>query len=242
MNGATYRAYRFFWRGLDLLFPPVCGGCGQPGARWCARCDAKAKRLAPPWCPSCGMPSPGGEICSRCREHPPALQAFRSWAFFDGPVRNALHRIKYRRDIALADALTLQMLKTYRAHLAWQVDAVLPVPLSRQRLQERGYNQAALFALPLALALGTSYRPAALRRVRHTRSQVELSWEQRQENVAGAFIAAPDDVSGKTILLVDDVITTGATLNACASALRSAGARTVYAFSVARTPLRSAAP
>ena len=242
MNEAVYRAYRFLWQSLDLLFPPECGGCGRRGERWCARCDADAERLAPPWCPSCGMPSPRGEVCSRCREHPPAWQALRSWAFFGGPVRNALHRIKYHRDIALADVLTLQMLKTYRTHLTWQVDVVLPVPLSRRRLRERGYNQAALFALPLALALGVSYRPATLRRVRHTRSQVGLSWEQRQENVAGAFLASPHAASGKTVLLVDDVVTTGATLNACASALRSAGARRVYAFSVARTPPQSAAP
>ncbi len=188
------------------------------------------------------MPTPDGEICLRCREHPPVLQAFRSWAFFDGPVRNALHRIKYRRDIALADALALQMLKMYRTYLNWNVDVVLPVPLSSQRLRERGYNQAALFALPLALGLDVPYRPKTLQRVRHTRSQVDLSWGERRKNVAGAFAASSDGVSGKTILLVDDVITTGATLNACASALLAAGARAVYAFSVARTPLRSAAP
>jgi ComF family protein len=134
------------------------------------------------------------------------------------------------------------MLNAYRTYLNWEIDVVFPVPLSRRRLRERGYNQAALFALPLALGLNVPYRPKALRRVRHTRSQVDLSWGERRENVSGAFAASSDDVSGKTILLVDDVITTGATLNACASALLSAGARAVYAFSVARTPLRSAAP
>ncbi len=242
MNEAVYRAYRLLWQGLDLVFPPVCGGCGKPGRRWCEACNSSAERLRPPWCPSCGMPSPGGAVCDRCRQHPLRLSALRSWAFFSGSVRQALHRVKYRGDLPLAEALTVPMLETYRTHLDWSVDVVIPVPLSRQRRQARGYNQAALFALPFALALGASYRPAALRRVRHTQSQVNLSWQERQQNVSGAFAASASAVAGRSVLLVDDVVTTGATLNACASALLSAGAQTVYAFTAARAPLRSVTP
>ncbi len=111
---------------------------------------------------------------------------------------------------------------------------VIPVPLSAKRLRERGYNQAAQFALPLALALGARYRPSGVRRIRHTVSQVKLSWQERQDNVTGAFYANPRLVAGQKILLIDDVVTTGATISACATALLDAGARNVYALSVAR--------
>ncbi len=185
---------------------------------------------------------PRMEVCRRCREHPPAFEQLRSWALFEGPVRAALHRIKYRRDLPLADALAASLVGLYRSTLQWHLDMVVPVPLSARRRRERGYNQASLFAFPLALALRLPYRPAALERRRHTRSQVDLSWRERQQNVAGAFQAHPAAVSGKSILLVDDVATTGATLNACAAALQAGGARSVYALTVARAVARFAKP
>jgi len=237
-----YAAYRAVWRGVDWLFPPVCGGCGSPGARWCAECAAQTRRLTPPWCPRCGEPAPGAALCRRCQELPPAFEQLRSWALFEGPVRAALHRIKYRRDLPLADALAASLVELYRSTLQWHLDMVVPVPLSAQRRRARGYNQAALFAFPLALALGLSYRPAALERTKHTRSQVDLSWRERRRNVAGAFQANPAAVSGQHILLVDDVATTGATLNACAAALQAGGARSVYALTVARAVARFAKP
>ncbi len=179
---------------------------------------------------------PGAEdiLCPRCETRPPVLKQLRSWAAFSGPLRRALHRIKYRRDMALADTLTVSLATFYRNALQWHLDMVIPVPLSARRRKERGYNQAALFALPFALALRLPYRPRALERIRHTRSQVDLSWRERQQNVAGAFRAVPKHVAGKDVLLMDDVATTGATLNACAAALHEAGARAVYALTVAR--------
>jgi len=117
---------------------------------------------------------------------------------------------------------------------AWKVDLVVPVPISLSRRSERGYNQAALLARPITLCFGLEYRPQALEKSRETRSQVGLSLEERQTNVHGAFFAEHRIVEGKNILVVDDVTTSGATLNACAQALRLAGAKEVYCLTLAR--------
>ena len=126
-------------------------------------------------------------------------------------------------------------------NLEWPVSMVLPIPLSLSRQMERGYNQAALIARPLALALGLTYAPKALARWRDTRSQVGLSREQRCENVSGVFRAARGLVRGRTILLIDDVATTGSTLSSAAEALLVDGALQVYAFTAARAGSTAAA-
>jgi ComF family protein len=120
----------------------------------------------------------------------------------------------------------------------WDVDVITPVPLGLARLVQRGYNQSALLARPLALALGVRYYPQSLRRSRETRSQVGLSAAQRKENVIGAFEARSDLVSGRNILVVDDVTTSGATLEACAVALFDAGALKVFGLTLARAVLK----
>lgn len=242
MTAVWYGVYRTVWRALDGIFPPTCAGCGAPGTRWCATCAGQVQPLSPPLCRRCGTPCREEGICSRCKEQPPAFKQLRSWAVFAGPLRTALHHIKYRRDLALADALAVSLIDFYQRTLQWHLNMVIPVPLSARRRKERGYNQAGLFALPLALALQIPYKPQALERIRHTRSQVDLSWRERQQNVAGAFRAVPSQVTGKDVLLIDDVATTGATLNACATALYEAGARTVYALTVARAVSHTQSP
>ncbi len=157
----------------------------------------------------------------------------RSWLVFEGPIRRALHTLKYRRNVTLGDALAKYLVE-YVTVLGWSVDLVVPVPLGRQRMYERGYNQVGLVASPLAALLGWRYSSQVLARVRETRSQVGLSVAERKENVAGAFRANAVPASGKTILLMDDVATTGATLVSCADALLKAGAQTVYALTLAR--------
>ena len=191
----------------------------------------------------CGAPLPDvlaekDGLCGRCRQHPPAFDAARSWAVMEGSVRQALHRLKYHRDLALAETLAAILLGMVRS-LGWQVEAVMPVPLGRARQQERGYNQAALLAFPLALGLHVPYRGGVLVRVRETRSQVGLTAAERRRNVAGAFgVRRPAAVAGRGVLLVDDVMTTGATLDAAAAALKASGARQVFAVTVARAVLR----
>jgi competence protein ComFC len=157
----------------------------------------------------------------------------RSWVVYEGPIRHAIHALKYRRNVALGDALA-PSLAGYVRELGWQADLVVPVPSGRQRMKVRGYNQVALLAKPLAGILGWRYLPQALQRVRETRSQVGLSAQERRENISGAFRGDLDRVSGKAILLMDDIATTGSTLAECSNALVKAGAKYIYALTLAR--------
>ena len=157
----------------------------------------------------------------------------RSWAAFDSPVQNALHTMKYRRNIGLGDMIAAQMTDFFRS-LQWHVQAIIPVPLGKKRLKERGYNQTALVARPLAHEVGVEYMPKALRKTRETRSQVGLTVSQRHENVHNAYEADPELVKHKSILLMDDVATTGSTISACTESLLSAGAQEVYVLTIAR--------
>ena len=157
----------------------------------------------------------------------------RSWAVFDSPVQNALHAMKYRRNIGLGESFAAQMAEFVRS-LGWQTDILMPVPLGKNRLKERGYNQVALVARPLAYEVGLGYNPNALWKARETRSQVGLTISQRQENVDGAYQADAHAVKDKSVVLMDDVATTGSTILACTAALLMAGAKEVYAITIAR--------
>jgi len=141
--------------------------------------------------------------------------------------------MKYRRNIGLGEAFAIHMTDFIKS-LGWSVDILIPVPLGRKRLKERGYNQVALVARPLAYAVGLDYGPSALWKQRETRSQVGLSVSQRRENVSGAYQADPRIVGRKSVVVMDDVATTGSTILACADALLSAGAKEVYAITIAR--------
>ncbi len=230
----SYRYYHLLWAALDLLFPPLCGGCQAPGSRWCPDCAARVQHPAEPVCQACGMPvGSEGSLCSDCRAARPRFHALRSWSVFEDPVRSALHRLKYRRDVGLGEALAPQLVACLES-LHWPIDLVVPVPLGRKRRAERGYNQVNLIARPLAMAMGLAYATDALERSHETRSQVGLTRAQRQQNVRNAFSAGRRRVNGRVVLVVDDVATTGSTLASCAEALFAAGARDVFAFTVSR--------
>jgi len=229
----AYRLYCVLWTAIDWLYPPACGGCNQRGARWCENCMRSVQTLPVTICPVCGEVQDCQEICAGCRADPPWYTAVRAWGVFEGNLRNAIHRLKYRNNIPLAEALARPMI-AYLRQLAWPVDLVTPIPLGTARLRERGYNQAELLARPMAWACNIEFHPSAVKRARETRSQVGLTAQQRKQNVSGAFEAWHHLVTGRNVLLVDDVATTGATMNACAAALRAAGARSVYGLTLAR--------
>jgi competence protein ComFC len=157
----------------------------------------------------------------------------RSWAVFDSPIQEALHTLKYRRNSGIGDPIACQMVDFVRS-LDWKVELLTPVPLGKKRLKERGYNQVGLVARPLAYKLGLQYAPHGVWKSRETRSQVGLTISQRRENVQDAYQADVNVVNRKSILLMDDVATTGSTLQSCTDALLSAGARAVYALTIAR--------
>lgn len=232
MANWKYALYRSLWAALDLIFPPVCGGCRRRGSRWCADCQARIQVLSGVLCDVCGLPQEKSGICETCLKNKPHFHALRAWTVFEEPVQSALHKLKYRRDISLGEAIAFQMIPFVKT-LNWQMDMIVPVPLGRQRIKERGYNQVAMIAKPLAMALEVRYAPNELVRTKETRSQVGLSRAERRSNVRGVFQAGKG-VKGRTILIMDDVSTTGSTLSAGAEALYSAGAETVYAFTVAR--------
>ncbi len=228
-----YWLIQWMWAGLDWLFPPLCGGCNQAGNRWCPDCQEQVRTIPEPVCRTCGVPIIHPGQCSACKLSPPQYTMLRSWLVFEGPIRNALHKLKYRQNMALGEALA-KNLAEYVGTLGWNVDLVVPVPLGKERIKDRGYNQVGLVAMPLALINSWRYRPKALVRTRETRTQVGLSIIERKENVLGAFRGDPALVNEHKVLLMDDVATTGATLSSCAAALMDAGAKEVYALTLAR--------
>jgi competence protein ComFC len=234
----AYRIYRWLWSGLDWLYPPLCGGCGSKGERWCPSCQVATRVLGEDVCSICGGNLNASGLCRRCAVSRPHFDQLRSWAEYGGPLRHAIHRLKYSRDMSLGEALARPMVACFQSQ-AWPVDLILPVPLGLARLAQRGYNQATLLARPIALAMNLPFRPSGLERQRETRSQVDLSAEQRWTNVSGAFHADPGVVRGKRVLVVDDIATSCATLDACAIALREAGAEAVYCLTLARAGVKS---
>ncbi|MBC7256997.1 MAG: ComF family protein, partial [Chloroflexi bacterium] len=222
-----------FW---DWLFPPQCVACGARGAWLCADCIAAMPRIMPPFCPHCGEPQRSGRPCRHCAERASSLEGIRSVGLYAGPLQRAIWAFKYEGLWVLVDPLASLLEEYYRGH-PWPVDLVMPVPLHRRRERRRGYNQSALLARTLAKRLALPYEPDLLVRRRDTPSQVGKSREERYLNMEGAFACARPVPSGARILLVDDVLTTGATLEACAAPLKSAGAATVWGMTLARAAL-----
>ena len=207
---------------------PVCAGCrddyfnGNP-----PRCRLCANRL-----PAHGRDAGGVELCGRCLAHPPQFDATWALADYAPPVDAMIAALKFHNRLDLGRAFGL-LLAERLAH--WQGDAVVALPLSPERLRERGYNQAEEIARPLARQLRRPLLRDALLRSRHCASQQGLRLAQRRTNVRGAF-AAGVAAAGRDLLLVDDVLTSGSTLDAAAAALKRAGARSVTNGVVARTP------
>lgn len=218
---------------LDLLFPPRCVGCHRPGTWLCPKCQRGIERITGPLCPRCGRPvAHSDHLCSVCRHMAPPIDGIRSAAYFEGVLRDAIHRFKYRGTQALAQPLGQLMAECWPAYIPAEV--LVPVPLHPTRLAERGYNQAALLAQELGAAIGLPVGTGSLARIRATAPQVTLDAAARRENVRGAFRCLDDRMAGRRVVLIDDVCTTGATLSACSTALRGAGARSIWAYTLAR--------
>ena len=203
------------------------------GHRICRECLGSISPLAEPLCGLCGLPQSRAGLCRQCQDQPPSFDALRSWSAFEGPLRNILLKLKYKGDVSLGDALAVP-LANFVASLDWKPEIVIPIPLSRLRLAERGYNQVGVVARPLSMALSLAYVPRALSRERETRTQVGLTGPERRDNVRDAFQARAPLVAGKTVLLLDDVATTGATLSSAADSLRQGGAKRVLAVTPGR--------
>lgn len=218
---------------VDLLYPPRCIGCGQGGSLYCRACRDSVRLIVPPVCPLCGAPQDRQALCARCADRPLLVDGIRSAALFEGTLREAIHQFKYGYVRELAAPLADLLIACFQ-EIPVRADVIVPVPLHRRRLKERGYNQAVLLAERLGEAAGISVARDMLYRNRHTMSQAMLNAQERRRNVEGAFSCANRSVHGKRVLLVDDVCTTGATLEACSVALKERGALSVWALTVAR--------
>ncbi len=229
---------------LDLIFPRRCGVCGvEPdaaGAFLCWNCRSQLRVVGNPHCSWCGNPLEGrvdhAYTCYHCTQMAPAFDRARSAMRFEGPVPALIHQFKYGSALWLRSEFVSWLEACVGVHYAGeQVDAVCPVPLYPARARERGYNQAALLAAGLAKRLRKPFWSSALERVRPTETQTHLTARQRLSNVADAFRArSKPRLQGRSVLLVDDVMTTGATTSACALALKEAGCRVVNVVTLAR--------
>ncbi len=222
------------WHVVDWFFPPNCPGCGVEGELICDSCQSKIVRLTGKNCVFCGQAVRGADICNDCRNRDHSYIAYKGYAFYTGVMRESILRLKYQNDIGIARLLS-DFLENLVRTSGWDFDVIIPIPLSRQKLSERGYNQASRLAKPLAAKLGKLYCPNALIRIRETSSQVGLDIRSRLDNVENAFRANSKLIKNKTVLLIDDVFTTGATLESAASELKLSGAKAVYAMTLAKS-------
>lgn len=238
MAGGAASVVRRGWAVLlDLVYPPHCVACGRLGAWLCAPCLQAYPAFRPPWCARCGRPLTQGGLCRACRGAASSLGGTRSVGPHVAPLREAVHALKYEGGRVLAEPLAEMMAATW-APSPLPVTAVVPVPLHPRRARQRGYNQAVLLARALAPRLGLPLHEEWLLRERDTRPQVGLTRAERWANVDGAFCCtAPIAVAGQRVLLVDDVLTSGATLRAGAGVLRAAGAEGVWALTLTRARL-----
>ncbi len=229
---------------LDLVFPPLCIACRKPVAApysLCAACWGAVNFLDGPECDLCGLPfevDPGpGTLCAGCLAHPPAFDRARAVMRYDEASKGPIVALKRADRLDIVPAFARWLERSGRALLE-DADLIVPVPLHRLRLWRRRFNQAALLAATLSRASGVAADPLALIRRRPTPSQGAMpSAAARRRNVRGAF-AVPAGrkavLAGRTVLLVDDVYTTGATLEACARALKRGGAARVLVLTLAR--------
>ena len=220
---------------LDLLYPPKCVGCDREGRLLCAPCLEGLPHLVPPFCLRCSQPIAHGDVCRRCVDSPLAIDGIAAPFRMEGAAREAVHRLKYNNLRAAAPVMG-ELLADFLTVRQIHGDVLIPVPLHRRRERQRGYNQAALLAREAGERLEVPVTSEALSRSKNTPSQTGRSQaDERRANVQDAFFCPdPSLVKGLRVLLVDDVCTTGATLEACSVALKEAETASVTGVAFAR--------
>lgn len=241
---------RYDWL-VDWLYPPRCRACGarilgRDAQYFCAVCWKQVHLLRHPLCSICGRPFPDGSgddhECGACIARPPRFAKARSWAFYpreedvEHPLRRVVQKFKYGRKTALGKPLGRLMAEGSEEFLgSLELDVIVPVPLHPKRLRWRGFNQSVLLGREVSRRYNTPLDPFALQRSVATPPQTQLTEEERRRNVRGAFEINPErPVKGKHILIIDDVYTSGATVNECSRALMRGGAKGVYVLTLAR--------
>jgi competence protein ComFC len=219
---------------LDLVFPRFCVGCRRAGNYICENCLSSLPYIEPPTCKLCGEPQPGEGLCFNCSKWQADIDGIRAPFRFEGTIREAVHRLKYNNLRAIAGSLAKLMAK-YLDRYPIPADLLIPVPLHPKRLRERGYNQSALLARHIGKIGNLPVDETSLVRELFMLPQARTANVQaRRANVTGGFTCLNDKIRDKQILLIDDVTTSGATLNACATALKAGGAKEVRGLSLAK--------
>jgi ComF family protein len=207
----------------------LCGAASDHGT-WCATCDADLPRLGSAHCPVCALPSFDGKTCGRCLQHSPAFDHTIAAFAYAFPVDKLIQAVKFSERLTLV----AQLADALPHRIDTLPDAIIPMPLHPLRLRERGFNQSLLLAQHLAKRLNIPLLTDACERARNTSPQSSLKWQEREKNMHKAFVCTAD-LSGKHIAIVDDVMTTGASIEELARTLRQAGTTQVSAWVLART-------
>lgn len=218
---------------LDLLLPPRCVACERNTGWLCVDCLKSIELIHPPICSLCGQATRSSRRCPSCRDRPLHIDGIRAVGYLEGALQTAIHHFKYSNVRPLVTPLA-ELASEYLRHNPLPVQTIVPVPLHAARLRERGYNQAALLAEKIGKLIGMSVVDGKLLRVKSTIPQVGLNAQQRRSNVKGAFRCIDEGLGGHSVLLVDDVCTTGATLEACSVALRDAEVKHTWGLVLAR--------
>ncbi len=235
----------FFIAVVNFFFPPQCLLCrtflvAPHDDALCATCRRDFPYISGPLCPVCGIPFPSREgadhICGRCMRRAPRFDRARAVGHYHGSLRTAIHRFKYDSRSLLAAPLGRLLAENGRQLLGCAAyDVIMPVPLHAQRLRQRGFNQSLVLARAVGRHWGLPVEIEGLRRVRWTDPQTMLPIKERRHNVKGAFCYCGHGVQQKTVLLIDDVYTSGSTVEECANILKQSGARQVDVLTLART-------
>ncbi len=223
------------WRIIDLIYPPFCCYCGKIGYEICPECYSEIEIISNNnICLVCGGTIETGTNCSNCIKSHPSFEQARSWGVYIGVLRQVVQKIKYKRGFGIIEYITKPLVHFIK-NWGISVDMIVPIPLGKNREIERGYNQSSLIAKPISEYFNIPMYEHALIRSRDTKSQVGLNYEERKINMKNAFRAEKSACENKSILLIDDIVTTGSTLNESAKALKLARAQKVFCFTVART-------
>ena len=217
---------------LGLLFPLSCSVCGSEGRYLCPGCEPKLPKLQEPYCQRCADPDEEG-VCDWCRAQPPAFDGVRAPYLMEEAVRGMIHHFKYRNLRAAAPELG-RLLADYLEANPIRADVLVPVPLHPRRERERGYNQAELLAREVGKRTGLPIDTQAVRRTRDTPPQVSMSGHDDRRRAVHEAFDCGSGLAGRRVMVIDDVVTSGSTMSACATALKAAGARSVWGLSVAR--------
>ena len=225
---------------LSFLYPDHCASCNKPGSLLCDDCQTQLTYIASPTCQTCGSPTRSSvATCAYCHLYTLShLNSVTSAVYYKGHIiTSAIHHFKYKNEHALSRELAHLLAKCYQHNQNRpQTNVIVPVPLHKVRHKERGYNQSTLLAKSLSKFINQPVDTKTLVRNRATERQVSLNPADRKTNVADAFVTKSDQLAGQVVLLIDDVLTTGSTLNAGAKALKQGKVSAVHGLTVARAP------